>query len=235
MSLELVSHPATSTSPSLRVIVADTAAEREQVYALRYDIYVNELRLLPADHPFVVGHTLRDEYDDRSIQLLLLADGEPAGTVRLTPAAGGALELSRYRALDDVTDADAEICEATRLMVRRALRGTAAGPALMVGLVRAMARSGLRVLLAAGKVGNLGRLYQNVGLTRVGDDLFTYDLVGSCRYALLRLDIGAPRTLARLRYLVFVAVFWLGCTKLLPLGAWIRRRGFQGQISPATA
>lgn len=232
MSIELVHFPATATRAALRVIVAVTAAERAQVYALRYDIYVSELGLLPPDHPYVDGRSLRDPFDDRSIQLLLLCGDEPVGTMRLTPASSGPLELEAYRPIDDVPHRRAELCEATRFMVKRAMRRGLAGPALLLATVRAMARAGLRVLLAAGKVGNLGRYYRNVGLEQVGDDHFTYDLVGSARYRLLLLDIGAPWSLARARLRALIAALWVPVLYLGRLGGLALRRGF-ARATPA--
>lgn len=224
MSVEIVHFPATRSGQALRAIIAATAAEREQVYRLRYDVYVTEMGLLPEDHAFVHDRSVRDPLDDRSILLLLLHGDEPVGTLRLTAARGGPLELEQYRSLADVSDPCSEICEATRYMIRRSMRGTLAGPALLLAVYRAMVGARLRVLLAAGKTGNLGQYYKGFGLTRLGQDTFTYDLVGSSRYELLRLDIGRPFGLARARTLAIIAALWL---RLVFLGDLIARgRGF---------
>lgn len=198
MSIELIRFPSTGATPEIRVIVAATEAQRAAVYALRYDVYVSEMSLLETDHPDVNGRSVRDPRDDHTLFLLALVDDQPVGTMRLTPAAAGPLEIEQYRKLDDLRDDRAGLCEATRYMVRRAWRKSGVGLALLIATMRAMARSGLRTLVSAGKLGSLSRYYQAVGLRRVGCDTFTYDLVGQAPYELLRLDIGAPSTPSRL-------------------------------------
>lgn len=209
MSIELVRFRATRSSPEIRVIVAATEAQRATVYALRHDVYVAEMGLLDPTHPYVRDGAVRDPWDDQSLLLLATVDGAAVGTMRLTPAAAGPMEIERYRSLDDLPDPRATLCEATRYMVRRSWRKSPVGLALLIATMRAMSLSGLRTLISAGKLGSLSRYYQAVGLSRVGTDTFTYDLVGTAPYELLRLDIGASGTLRRM--------YWHAFTRMLHL------------------
>jgi predicted GNAT family N-acyltransferase len=68
---------------SLEIRFAETAADREAVYRLRYEIYVEELRVFgeSSDHD---ERRLAEEVDDVSRLLLATDDGVPVGTLRVT-------------------------------------------------------------------------------------------------------------------------------------------------------
>jgi CRP-like cAMP-binding protein len=67
---------------AVTVHVARTDAERERVYAFRYQVYVGELGLAPptADH---ARKRLWDELDDVGVSHFLLDDGEVVGSLRM--------------------------------------------------------------------------------------------------------------------------------------------------------
>lgn len=67
----------------MTVGTAHTEAEREQVYAFRYQVYVGELGLSPptTDHG---SKRLRDPLDDVSVSHYLLEDDEVVGSLRVT-------------------------------------------------------------------------------------------------------------------------------------------------------
>lgn len=240
MSLELARLPATRSRPALRVVLATTGSQRRACRRLRADIYVEELGIIDADHPFVGPEGLRDPYDDWSLDLLLLAGEEPAGTVRVTRAADGALELAEYADLSGLPEAlpgfrAAAAAELTRFMVRRSWRRTAAGPLLALAAWRVLRRSGVRWILVAGKEGNLGRYYQNAGLERVaGAPPFTYGLTG-CRYELLATDVGAPASLRRLAWGSRVLILAFLALRLGGRARGVLRRGFTAEGRPRLA
>ena len=226
MSSILACLSAQSTRPALEVRLATSEVDLAAVYRLRYQIYVSEMGLLSPDHAFVHGDQLRDGYDARSVQLLLLADGVPAGTARLTRADAGPLELSQYTDLRALLARDPGAVEVTRLMLRRDLRRTSAGPLLFVAMFRAMRAMGAHTVLCAGKVGNLGRYYKNIGLHRVDDRRFTYGLVGSALYQLLALDLGAKGTLRSFGWNLLVPILAALAMATGSLGPRYFRRGF---------
>lgn len=67
---------------AVTVHTARTDAQREQVYAFRYQVYVSELGLAPptADH---ARKRLWDEHDDVGVSHFLLDDGEVVGSLRM--------------------------------------------------------------------------------------------------------------------------------------------------------
>lgn len=227
MSLELASLPATSSRPRLRVVLVTTAQERAACARLRADIYVNELGILDADHPYVGPDGLWDHYDSYSSNLLLLAGDQPIGTARVTQACDGPLEVEEYVDLACVGRPRDQLVEATRFMVRKAWRRSVAGPLLGWALYKLVRRSQAHVLLAAGKADkNLGRYYKNAGLHRVsGLPPFLYGLTG-CTYELLQADLGGPGSLQRVLWDVRAVVLSRLAFYVSRLGRALLRRGF---------
>jgi len=235
MSIILAQHVDPSSRSHMKVILANTDAERELVYRLRYTIYVEEMGLLSREHPFVDEGRKRviDPFDAYSANLLLLVDDVPAGTVRVTRSTDGELEVASYRDMTDVLMRDRDVVEVTRLMVLRSQRRGVAGPLLFKATYAYCRQAGIRVIVAADKVGNLGRYYRNIGLEQVDNDLFEYALVGSARYALLRCDIGQPRSFRGLRWSLTAVVFSALVFRLGSIGHNYFRRNFKGRTRRA--
>lgn len=64
----------------IEIKIAETPAELDQVYRLRFEVYKNEDYIDPADYP---DEKMRDGYDNYSINFLALRNNNPVGTVRL--------------------------------------------------------------------------------------------------------------------------------------------------------
>lgn len=196
--------------PSLKVIEARTEAELEMVYRLRYEIYIREMKLLPEDHAWVQDGRLIDPWDAYSTHLLLMDGDTAVGGLRLTWSDRGPLEIMGAVDLAPHGGADHVGVEITRLMVKRSHRGSWATAPLFMAAWRRMAASRARYLWGAGKLGNLGRYYKNLGFRQVGSEAFTYPLVGTGEYELLCIDLGgrfsarraARRVVTELAFLV---------------------------------
>jgi N-acyl-L-homoserine lactone synthetase len=172
---------------------------------LRYRIYVEEMKLVAPDHPWCADGVFLDPYDDYSDILVLRHDGEVVGTVRMTLATAGRMEIEDQRELGSVLGAREGVAEVTRLMVDRRYRCFEANRSLYYTLFGRMLALGVRHVLVAGKEGGLGRLYRNMGFTCIDPEWFTYDVVPGARYQLLRLDLGARRSLRRVGIRAFFA------------------------------
>ena len=103
----------------MEVVLATTDADLKDLYRLRHRIYVEEMGIVPVDHPFVKPGALVDPFDAWSIQLMLKVDGVPAGTVRVTRASDGPLEIDEYVDATGTLDDPSQAAEITRLMVLR--------------------------------------------------------------------------------------------------------------------
>jgi GNAT superfamily N-acetyltransferase len=124
---------------ALDVRFASSPAEREAVFRLRYDVYVEELRMFGrvADHG---SRRLEDEHDPQSRLLVAALDGEPVGTMRLTWGADAPFprEFVETYAIDrfaDVVPAE-QVIAVTRFMVRPDQRGGTIAFRLMEAAMR---------------------------------------------------------------------------------------------------
>lgn len=102
-----------------------------------------------------------DPRDDFSTLLLLLVDGEPAGSVRITERRHGPLELEEYTEVMPWLPPTAKPAELNRFMVTAPHRRTLAGPMLLYGAVKVLTLTSSDHLVAASKVGSLNSYYRN--------------------------------------------------------------------------
>lgn len=212
MSLLLAQCGARGPHPPLEVRLVTAASDLDALYRLRHQIYVRELGVIAPDHPAVVGERMVDSFDAYSVNILLRAGGEPAGSVRLTCAADGPLEISRYTSLEGRCPDLSSALEVTRFMIRRDLRGSAASGLLLYSAWRVI-RQRARYIIGAAKQGGLGRYYKHIcaaGLT-VFPETFAYDSYGR-NYELIVADTGTPLSPRR--------VAWRGWIELLALAAF---------------
>jgi N-acyl-L-homoserine lactone synthetase len=119
VGLDRLSERLLAAVPGLRVAVAETAAEREAAYRLRYAQVVG--------HGWADGARLpagmeRDEYDAEALQIGAWRDGTLAGTMRLVlPAPGRRLPVEAAFELD--VEPPGAVAEAGRLVIAPAYRG----------------------------------------------------------------------------------------------------------------
>ena len=181
------------------VHIASTPADLAAVYRLRKRVYVDERGMLPADHPWVDGDRLVDSWDARSRQLLCMADGEAVGTLRLTPARLGPLELEAYLDLSRFyVDRDV-LVEGARFAVRGdwCRRGVGALVAYAGWRALAMERDAC-TLVVAGKLGPLDQVVRPVGFRPRGDP-FHYEL-SRTPHQLVEAKVGCQGSMRRLSW-----------------------------------
>ena len=125
----------------LRIAFAQTDAERETIYRLRYDVYVREMHMFGdvADHS---GGRLFDEHDATARLIFAEVDGEIVGTVRLNW--GGDAPFSDEHRRTYGLDPFLEVVDSSQLLVvtRMIVRATHRGSPLTVALLRASAEFG---------------------------------------------------------------------------------------------
>jgi hypothetical protein len=225
MGAVLVSRTLDGVAFEVRVVA--TRALWQEVSAFRRRVYVDELGILDADHPFVTDRGLEDPYDAWSTQLACLADGVVVGTARVTEGCDGDLEVEAYLDLAPHGIDRTRVAEMTRFMVAKAWRRTPVGPLIAYGMWRLLAsRPGSRTGLVAGKLGNLGRYYQNAGFQLHDDASFCYELTG-CQYQLLTMQTGAKHSRTRLYWhLRAEASLWVA-TRARRFFGPLFRRGFR--------
>lgn len=156
------------------VRAAQTRAEREAIWRFRYDIYVRELgkTVAGADH---VHQWVRDQDEDEP-QVTLLYTGSPAavtGTLRVDSWSPGTMP-SHSAQKYGITHASGllgmHLAEASRLMVRRQLRGKLIMPALARAAFSLGVTRTVRVSFAYCAPG-LVRGYRRLGYRPYGSEL----------------------------------------------------------------
>lgn len=224
-----------SPQPVYRAFLATSLEQIEAAQALRHEIYVRRMNLVPESHPFVQGRRLVDPYDTYSHHLLLTADDVLVGTARFTLASEGPLEIEECVALGDRCGDRAGLAEVTRLMVLREFRCWEATRALFWGIWKAFEALDIERVLAAGKLGSLGQYYRNFGLSLVDPEPFEYPLIPGCKYQLLLGNFGRLPSVRRQAWRSFFGTSYLGAHLLPGLCSSLYRRGLRGRARHQSA
>lgn len=108
------------------VKMATTEAEREAIYRLRYEVYIEEMngqsRHSEAD---VASRRLHDEWDVHSHHFIVIQNGRPAACARLTLRRDGPFECDGHFNLGRISPAfPHQISMSSRLALHPRLRGT---------------------------------------------------------------------------------------------------------------
>lgn len=216
-------------TPVYRAFLATSVEQIEAAQALRHEIYVRRMELVPLDHPFVRGDRLVDPYDAYSHHLLLTADDRVVGAARFTIASDGDLEIEECVTLGGRCGERAGLAEVTRLMVLREFRCWEATRTLFWGIWQAFETLRIERVLAAGKLGSLGQYYRNFGLSLVDPEPFEYPLIPGCRYQLLLGDFGRLTSVRRQTWRAFFGTSKLAAHLLPGVCSNLYRRGLRSK------
>lgn len=127
-------------SEAAAIVLAGTAAEREQAYAVRLRVFVDEQRV-----PLELE---RDEHDERADHFLARVAGRPVGAARLL--------------------LDGAVAHVQRVAVLPELRGRGLGVALMAALERRAAERGARTVDLHAQLHARG-FYERLGYAAYGE------------------------------------------------------------------
>ena len=154
-----------------------TAADREEIYQARHDVYGQEL----GQHPTNARGRLVDELDDRNAYLVGRVGNELAGFVSITPAGSPSFSIDKYFSRASLPFSfGAGTHEVRLLTVVEPFRGSALASLLMYAAFRWIQAQGGTHVAAIGRRDVLD-LYLRAGLVPVGLDTqagaVTYDLL----------------------------------------------------------
>jgi len=115
------------TAAASKVIIATTDAEKEEIYRLRYEVYIEEMkgerRHTEAN---VAERRFRDELDDHAVQFYVRQDGKILGCVRLNLRRDGPWECEDRFELEKFVPAyPIQLTMASRFAVHQTARGSA--------------------------------------------------------------------------------------------------------------
>ena len=166
---------------------------QDRVYRLRNEVYLEEMKLPLQDE----AGRLVDEFDQYSTNLLLTQESEDIGTVRITSALDGPMEIVKQspawkQQIDTVIANDTNrVCELTRLMVRQYQRGGEAVARLFDAVVCHCVVNDIDVVFLAGKVGKFSRFYGMFGAQVVDHTPVEYVIDDHVlgKYYLMKVDL----------------------------------------------
>src|ERR1051325_9320577 len=173
------------TPPTLTVSIADPH-DRETIYALRHQVYAEEL----AQHPPTPAGQLVDALDRVNVYLVVKCGGAIAGFVSITPPHACGYSVHKYFARHSLpVIVDERLYEVRLLTVTAAHRGSSIALLLMYAALRYVAALGGRTIVAIGRVDVLP-MYRRAGLTPLGlraqSGEVTYELMVAGVHDLLR-------------------------------------------------
>ena len=171
--------------------------QKNQIYRFRYDVYCDEMKLPLKDEQ----GKLVDEFDRYSTSFLLAKSSEEIGTIRVTMAKDGPLEIAAQclqwneRVADILKHDTDRVCEFTRLMVRHDQRGGEAVAQLIDAGLQHCVSNQIDVILLAGKKGVFSRFYGMFGAEVIDTTPFEYVIDGHVlgEYYLMKVDLRYAR------------------------------------------
>lgn len=197
----MASH-AVAAASALTVSLAG-AAERQQIYRLRHDIYALEL----GQHRPNEAASLTDGLDDRNVYLVATMAGDIVGFISITPP-GGTYSVDKYFAREAMAFAfDDRLYEVRLLTTIRPSRGGAVASLLIYAAFRWIECRGGTRIVAIGRR-ELMPMYRRIGLDPTGltatAGAVDYELmaatVAACRQRMAAFDTIIARLERRTRW-----------------------------------
>ncbi|TGN17322.1 GNAT family N-acetyltransferase [Leptospira idonii] len=146
----------------IRVRLAETAEDKEKIFQLRYDIYVQEMNRKQsfADHSKARIH---EPYDDTGYLFLAEDEGTVVGTVRINFRRHGVLECEELYDMEQFRPFYPDkVSMSTKLMVKREYRSSAAASMLCMKIYEHARDNGILIDFIDTNP-HLVRLYSQVG------------------------------------------------------------------------
>jgi len=161
-----------------RISIADDS-DKESIYALRHEVYAEELR----QHSMTRNGMLSDSLDAFNKYIVAKIDGQLVGFVSITPPGFGRYSIDKYFAREDVgLSFDEGLFEIRILTVARPHRGTRIAAALMYAAGRWAEERGGTHIVAMGRTEVLS-IYLKHGFEPLGHRIkagaVTFELLGA--------------------------------------------------------
>ena len=175
------------------------AADREEIYRLRHEVYARELR----QHPANAATRLRDALDAGNTYIVARVAGKVGGFVSITPPGPRGYSIDKYFRRGELPfPVDDGLYEVRLLTVRQTHRGSDVAALLMYAAFRWVEAHGGRHIVAIGRREIL-ELYLKVGLLPAGKSVrsgaVTYDLLHASIPEIRATLLPFRGTLARLQ------------------------------------
>lgn len=171
-----------SIEPNRIVVRTATAADREEIYRLRYEVYAREL----GQHALNQAGALNDPLDEFNLYIVATFEGALAGFVSITPPGFGSYSIDKYICRENFPELTAEQLYEVRLLTvtNRFRRRETAGLLMYAALRWIESQNGERIV-AIGRREVLD-LYVHVGLERLKHQIRS----GAVAYELLSATVS---------------------------------------------
>lgn len=178
-----------STDSNRIVVRTATAADREEIYRLRHEVYAREL----GQHALSETCTLNDALDEFNLYIVASFDGVLVGFVSITPPGFGSYSVDKYLCRENFPELTAErLYEVRLLTVTNRFRRREAAGLLMYAALRWVESQGGERIVAIGRREVLD-LYLHVGLETLNHQIHS----GAVTYELLSATV--PQMVERVR------------------------------------
>ena len=171
----------------MRVVVSIAGEqERHAIYALRHDVYAEELQ----QHPCNERQTLSDQLDDVNAYLVATVDDDIVGFVAITPPNERGYSIDKYFSRQQVPVVfDHTLFEVRLLTVVSRYRRTTLAALLMYAALRYVESAGGKTIVAIGRLQVLD-IYKRAGLVPRG----VQATAGEVRYELMTASVTELRS-----------------------------------------
>lgn len=167
-------HPRTDTRITIR---PERPADRDDIYAMRHDVYAVEL----GQHPINAQRRLSDALDAHNRYLIAEADGRMIGFISLTPPAAPTYSVEKYLNRREIpAQFDDKLWEVRILTVAREHRRGPAALMLMRAALHTIRAAGGATVLIMGRR-EVAPLYARIGLKGTGIRFSS----GACEYEVM--------------------------------------------------
>lgn len=165
-----------------------SASDRQNIYAMRYAVYAEELR----QHPANTAETLSDSLDDFNEYIVAHIDGRLAGFISVTPPGAGRYSIDKYVKRSDLPVAfDDGLYELRVLTVAGEHRSSRLAATLMYAAFRWAEDQGAQNIIAMGRT-EVMSIYLKHGMRLMGMQVKS----GAVTFELLQTEIGVLRRFA---------------------------------------
>lgn len=181
-----------------------SASDRQDIYAMRYAVYAEELR----QHPANTAETLSDSLDEFNEYVVAHIGGRLAGFISITPPGKGRYSIDKYVQRSDLPVAfDDGLYELRVLTVASEHRSSRLAATLMYAACRWAEEQGAQNIIAMGRT-EVMSIYLKHGMRLMG----TRIKGGAVTFELLQTEIGVLRQFAERHHTFY--------TKLLREVSW---------------
>lgn len=190
---------------NLTVVIAETVEERIVAYRLRYLGYKQAGFINDTDHQ-IINKCFSDSYDSYSTIFVLLLNEKPIGTIRVTLAKNGPLEIEKSADLSN-KPSYLSSCEFGRLTILKKYRKRCYSLLLTSSAAKFCCQQNCPFLYIETKKNGLCPYYRKFGFTQLDNKIIHHPKLNVSDVVLMFCNLGTPHTFRR-HFYQFIGIFF---------------------------